>query len=265
MKKYVILSIIITALILILLINPTSALGKRHFCLDKYETIYFSECNPAMDDYRCTQETCQLCVNEIKTDVYCPSNACNTACEDYDEPIPEEDLPEVRLRDPDNDTTIDSGEVEFKYRVINAINADNCSLILNDINVFTTETRIQSSNTIYYTPVNGSYNWRIDCTVVDSDRVIESETWHLTYGTLPDIIITLTSPADNSILESTTVQFEYGFSEPTDNCNLLINDNISSEDIPTDSSNIISKTLEKSSWSSTKIIIILPKIFIERI
>jgi len=77
-KKQVMQFTILIALALVLSLSLVSA--SQLLCLGKGEKVKFSECNPAINDYTCTFDFCQICVRLCSNGAFGPSspNGCNS-------------------------------------------------------------------------------------------------------------------------------------------------------------------------------------------
>jgi hypothetical protein len=167
------------------LISIVSGTGIQLVCLEEGQTIEFSECNPSIEDKTCGSTTCQMCVNEISSGVYCPAslNSCNDAgieeCSYLDENNEE---PEITLVSPsDLYVAEDEDEIDFQFEVSKSYTIDKCELIFDDEIVAESEGRIQSSvNEISYYVEEGSYLWEIKCVTREGDRIVYSEKRSLT-------------------------------------------------------------------------------------
>lgn len=198
-RKIIFCAFLIATLILtVIALNNVKALGIKSICLRENERLYYSDCNPNMDDYICHSTMCQLCVNEIREGVYCPANLneCQGACEyiydaeeDNSDPVietPEEDPETVVLISPENDYSIgQESQITFSFKVTK-YQFQICELILNGEIKASKSRPIQYNRQYDLTTLveEGEYNWRIDCTRLESDggNIILSETRTLTVG-----------------------------------------------------------------------------------
>src|SRR3989344_406892 len=239
-QKIAFAALSISIILLIFLATTTSALGAKLFCLTKGQTIKFSECNPSIQDKRCTTTSCQICANEIRSGVYCPLNInkCDNTCEGFEESIQtsEEDLPKITLINPSNNLILTkASRIDFSFTVTDSFNINSCSLILGEESVAVSKTRIQSkANIISYNIQEGQHSLNIECKTRDGKNIIKSTTRNLTVGN-PDIqqtgLISLIFPEDNSTLSTAQeTSFKYNFTniqiENMVECSLIINNNI---------------------------------------
>ena len=198
MKKEIILGLGIF-LSLIISFTLVSALGTQFVCLNKGERIYYSDCNPGAPDYICPATTCNLCVDEIRTGVYCPGNGCVGVCEYlYDEPEnpvitpPVKDPTTVVLINPVNNYFLSNpAQVTFSFK-ITRYRFETCELMI-DGKVSATKSRPIYFNKQYNLTSsleNGEHNWRIDCTKVEADGgdIIMSETRNIIVGNTPGAV-----------------------------------------------------------------------------
>jgi hypothetical protein len=247
-------------------ISIASALGTQLICLNDNDKIYFSDCNPAMEDYICTSAKCQICVNEIRTGVYCSANPndCNVGGGEctylYDEPEApvidplEPDLNIVLISPEDLYSLAESEEIAFSFKVTK-YRLDKCELIV-DGDVVATKGRTISWNTpykLYYTPESGEHTWRIDCTEIATDGgdLFISETRTLNIGGSTTSPITLTSPANSySATGQQNITFTFSISGSLagiTQCNLNLNNQLTSTGIKAD--NTITKSVPVGAYT----------------
>lgn len=239
-EKIAFVTLSLSIILLIFSAAAASALGAKLFCLTKGQTIKFSECNPSIQDKRCTTTSCQICVNEIRSEVYCPLNInkCDNACEGFEESIQtsKEDLPKITLVNPSNNLIVTkASRVDFSFIVTDSFNVNSCSLMLDEELVAASKTRIQSkTNIISYNVQEGQHSWNIECKTRDGKNNIKSATRDLIVGN-PEIqpagSINLIFPEDNSTLSTAQeTSFKYNFTnmqiENMAECNLIINNNV---------------------------------------
>ncbi len=235
-----------------------SAVGVQLICLREREVLELSQCNPDIDDYICRTTTCQMCVNEIRTGVYCQAspNDCNNGGSGPCTYIYEEQnttqqnssevLPIITLINPtDKYYQSEAGDMEFSFKVTDSSKMEICSLIVNNEPVASKSHPIYlTTQKLYYTPASdGTYEWSIECAEKDiyGGVIISSESRVFSINeTLPtaqndtqtqyyDII--LDSPADGFALEGEQqVTFTYGLGanisqEDIQECSLIFDGN----------------------------------------
>lgn len=231
MKKGIILSL---GFFLALIISFTlvSALGTQYVCLNKGERIYFSDCNPSMEDYLCTSTNCKLCVTEIRTGVYCsggnPEGCMDECTYLYDEPEPPviappiEDSTNVVLISPKNNYILDApAQVIFSFKTIKKTQTTYfkiCELVIDG------EVAASKTSSIYFNKqfdlksslTNGVHTWRIYCTERDTDggEIIMSEQRTITVGNAPGTV------CGNNIKEGTE-QCDDGNTANGDGCSSI--------------------------------------------
>jgi len=254
MKKGIILGLgVFLSLILSLIISLAfvSALGTEYICLNKGEKLFYSDCNPDMDDYTCTVTTCNLCVNEIRTGVYCPDNGCTGVCTYlYDEPEPPaidppvEDPTNVVLISPENNYFLENpAQVTFSFKAIKKTQKARfsiCELVIDGKSVSSKSSpQWNMAYSLKSSLKNGIHTWGVYCTEAESDGggVIMSEQRTITIGNTPGTV------CGNGVLES---------GEECDDGNTANNDGCSSVcKIEEEQQTEISLTSPANGYSST--------------
>lgn len=107
----------------IFLLTIVSADQTQLLCLTNGETVYFSQCNPAIPDYTCNSDVCQLCVKRLNSGVYCSRNpnVCNSlglSCSSLNGNSSELDVtpPELNVTSPENDEIYNSRRILFNIQ-----------------------------------------------------------------------------------------------------------------------------------------------------
>ncbi len=267
-----------------------SAIGVQLICLRDQEVLKLSQCNPDMTDWKCEigssktidEGYCQLCVNEIRTGVYCQAspNDCNNGgtggCtylyeeQNATQQNDTEDLPIITLINPvKNYYQSEAEDIEFSFRVTESSKMEACSLIVNNEPVASKSHPIYlTTQKLYYTPLeDGIYEWNIECTEKDEYGGIiifsESRIFYINETASNDTgqndtetqyyDIILDSPADASALEGEQqVTFTYGLGEnisqqDIQDCSLILDGNAVS--ISTDNSTQFSYNIVLGSHS----------------
>jgi len=100
-------------------INFASADQTLLLCLEKGDNLELSKCNPAIPDYTCNSDFCQICVKKLDSGVYCSRspNVCNSldlSCSSLggDSEVDSEP-PILRVNNPINQETYNSKKVLF--------------------------------------------------------------------------------------------------------------------------------------------------------
>jgi hypothetical protein len=246
-KAYTIGSIFVLTAIMLSVVF-VGATGITLLCLQKNQVAKFSLCNPTMDDKVCTCTSsscsCQLCVNEISSGVYCPAspNLCNvgsfectylqldnstniTNSTNSSAPI------NITLVSPADGYSTKTSGVSFSYKVTNSTKVTSCYLYANGISIASNSTKITSlANTLSKSFSPGSYQWFIRCYV--NDKFTDSPSRNLIIqGSSPNqtsITISLINPDNNSTLNnSNLVSFIYNVSNSSsiNQCSLMIDGN----------------------------------------
>ncbi|MDO8508606.1 MAG: hypothetical protein Q7S27_02885 [Nanoarchaeota archaeon] len=220
--------------------NLAAAQGSKLLCLTKGQTVKFSQCNPNMEDKKCVTSSCQLCVNEIRSGVYCPQNIneCDSACEKFEEPIQtsDENLPKITLSNPINNLILDKpSKIDFSFTVTQAFSINKCSLLINGNSTISTQARIQSKSIILSHTLNeGGYSWNIECTTRDGKNIIKSVSRTLIISPANEqnntqfSEINLLSPTDNFTSPSKNLVFNYTLPQlisAYSSCNLIVDNN----------------------------------------
>jgi len=182
-----------------------SATGFTNICLRDGETAYFSQCNPDMEDYVCAETSCQLCVNEISSNTYCPASpqSCNNACiYIYDA----DQNSTIALVSPESDDKMAPGDIKFTFQVSLPNTLDRCDLYINDVRKrYTTSPKTTNEFTVRSMDA-GTYEWRVECketvsyggdTLSSSSRMLYLEEGAGDENATPNIL--LTSPADAAV------------------------------------------------------------------
>jgi len=271
MKRLNKLSAVFIILVLVVLSVGLVNAGYVKFCLTENQVIRYSLCSPDIPDYACTSATCQICVNEISSGIYCPGNP--TSCSSGScISLPGSNSTNqtvnfnVTLVSPSAGQAynLTSSQTEksvgFKYTMTPSssyANITSCSLLLNSISVAQNTSKINSSiNSISASLSPGQYTWAISCadknnfTSYSPTRII---TIYSAYQiTLPNI--TLISPINNYTTNgSQTIPFQYNLTSTTNitSCNLYINNVLSASNATaiSSSTNTISKLLNPGNYS----------------
>jgi len=181
-NKELIFSILLFGIIVLILSPLVSATGITLFCLTYGQTIYFSQCNPTMNDFTCTGTTCQVCVNEVSSGVFCTSNSCNQACVPYEEPVTQDNMPEITLSSPSENALLTNlTEISFKFSASWSSKISSCDLMIDNSNVSSTPSPFYSGpHTLFYSPGVGAHNWKIRCSIKSSTQVVYSSQRALT-------------------------------------------------------------------------------------
>ncbi len=250
-KKIVLITSLTILILSIILAAGTTALGTQLYCLDKGQVIEFSKCNPAMQDKKCLTTSCQICANEIRSGVYCPANInqCDNSCVRFEEkdaqspPQPTQPTTSgaqkiTLLKPEENYIQAESSVIDFTFKVTQSYTINKCSLVIDDDEVASTSSRIQSrTNKISFPVEEGLHSWEIRCITRDEKTLINSEQREITIGDpkVSNQTIELISPTDNFSAEGTqAILFAYNLSESmlqkTKECNLLINGEVAYTD-----------------------------------
>jgi len=140
----------------------SSAMGFTNICLRNGETIYFSECNPSMDNYLCSETSCQLCTNEVSSGTYCPASpqSCNNECfylYDADQNST------ITLVSPENNANMNPGDMIFIFQSSLPNTLDRCDLYINEVRKRYTSTPKLTNEFTVRSMEKGTYEWRIEC------------------------------------------------------------------------------------------------------
>ncbi len=236
--RFIILSVVLLELFAV----NTSALGIKLLCLDKGQKIEFSQCNPNMNNKICQTSSCQICVNEIKSGVFCPANInnCKDPCvklgNDNPSPVqpPTSFTSSVMLIEPqENYFQQNESQIDFTFKITDSSKISKCSLMLDSNETIFSKTRIQSgTNKLSYKVPFGEHVWNIRCYSRDSNQTTDSETRKIAIGSKNDQWgkdIMLISPEDNFTATGTQiVDFVYNLSKSLDvskinKCELFLN------------------------------------------
>ncbi|MEK6881344.1 MAG: hypothetical protein AABY22_17105, partial [Nanoarchaeota archaeon] len=127
MKKINLL-LMATMLISIVLLNTASADQTQLLCLTDGQTVEFSLCNPAIPDYTCNSDVCQVCVKRLSSGIYCSRspNACNTlglSCSSLGDNGTSVDgePPVINVNSPQDNSAYDSRKVLFSLNSSEAV------------------------------------------------------------------------------------------------------------------------------------------------
>jgi hypothetical protein len=172
---------------------------------------------------------------------------------------PDTDSPNVTLISPQNGIEDIDGDVVFEYNVTDfASGIANCSLIFNN-SINQTNSSVEEDITHRFTlegVSDGNYTWQVNCTDNSTNNNLgSSEVRNITIGrdtTPPDV--SLIGPANNSIVNSDFVTFEYTASDYASNitnCSLLINDiiNQTNNTINESASNFFYLTMDDGNYN----------------
>ncbi len=168
-KKFVILLF----LVIFLLISIISAEENFLLCLTDGQEIEFSKCNENMQDYRCEDTKCHICVIEISRGIYCPVNIgnCNSQCIPLE--LYENEDPIITLKSPVNFYRTNEGILNIKFDITKNHEVSFCELIINN-QIAEKITLINPSNEFTHSFNENAYLWKVSCKTLDG-KVILSE------------------------------------------------------------------------------------------
>ena len=250
-KMFSLIVVLILIVAIFLFLSPNVlALGTKLLCLEKGETVRFSLCNKAMRDKVCQTTNCQICVNEIRRNVFCPINIneCDTACTNIDEESNNEETnnqgnttapgQQITLISPESGYTKEEpSQISFLFQITQSYTISSCSLVIDDSEVALTQSRIQSkTNKINYILSEGLHEWGIKCKTRDGKQTIKSATREITIGSNISLLseeVVLINPEDNFTTTGTqAITFVYNLSEGLlvsniKQCSLIVDNNTS--------------------------------------
>ncbi len=138
-------------------------------------------------------------------------------------------IPIVTLESPQNNSWTQAN-ITFKYNVTEYSDVLNCSLYINEIYNQTSfnVTPFTGQNFTINNTASGTYSWFVSC--IDNSSNLNngnSTTWYIRVDTIPPNI-TLLSPRNMSIMNSTLAFFRYNVSDNGNvtNCSLVLNNKI---------------------------------------
>src|SRR4030042_1285257 len=155
--------------------------GAFNACLRKGETIYFSECNEAMDDYICEKDSCTNICIENKGGYFCPAPGCNNACI-YIYSADQNSI--IAPISPESDAKLPPGDVKFTFQLSLPTSLERCDLYVNDVRKRYTTTPKATNEFTVRSMDEGTYSWRIECkekanyggdTLISSSRMLYLE------------------------------------------------------------------------------------------
>jgi len=234
-------------LVLLVLINLGFVSASYELvCLEPGQVLRFSECNPDIDDLVCDHTTCQVCVNEVSTGVYCPAsiNYCDDICIEIEDPA---EPPEIFLVAPgDGYQQNESDEIEFEYDVTLAFLIESCTLIVDDEAVVSSTRRIRlTGNHLDYEVPEGEHTWSIECYPREGFDTYYSDERIIIIGnyTPEPTSVQLVSPGNSQSYtsESISISFQYNVQNHNlvEQCNLILyNVNLNQETVQGNSSAI---------------------------
>lgn len=274
-KRKIIFAVVLLFAVLFLLIS-VEAIGVQLICLRKGEVIKFSQCNPNIPDKICESTTCQLCVDEIRTGVYCPEslNSCNEgsgSCkylyeQQQQQNETQEKLPVITLFNPVNGYfQEEAGEIEFSFKATDSSKLEICNLILNNKSVASKSRPISlSTQRLYYTPEPGDYIWNIECTtrtgayskiyaITSESREFSVEKTNETSQNETQNILLITPENGYTIEGAQNILFSYSISyanlSEIQECKLILNENAVSVSNEISAENTITQLLDVGSYT----------------
>ena len=275
MKNKLVFSLVFIILLSSVIVSLVSADQTRLFCLTKNQKIQFSKCNIAIKDKVCDSTTCQICVTQLSSGVYCPAsiNACNSAgissCETFNDVgnsnSTNTTLPIITLITPNDNVVIvfnatSTVKTNFSYNVTQSTDAQECRLMIDSVKVATNPTRIQSkTNTISFKPLVGNHQWYIECSLKSSSSVVRSDKRNLIVTDLSQSTtkINLINPV-SGFNATGTLQVDFTYLVTSDviskitKCNLILNGASSSEvsGKPNSGNNVITQSVSPGTYEA---------------